>query len=46
VRAAGAVIGVDRFGESAPAGAVYKHFRLTVENIAATVEAVIAKEGK
>jgi transketolase len=46
VRAAGAVIGVDRFGESAPAGAVYKHFRLTVENIAATVEAVIAKERK
>jgi transketolase len=44
VRASGAVIGVDRFGESAPAGAVYKHFRLTVDNVAATVAAVIARK--
>jgi transketolase len=41
VRSTGAVLGVDRFGESAPAPAVYKHFGLTVENAVATVNAVI-----
>jgi transketolase len=46
VRASGAVLGVDRFGESAPAPAVYKHFGLTVDNLVATVHAVIAKEKK
>jgi transketolase len=46
VRASGAVLGVDRFGESAPAPAVYKHFGLTVDNLVATVKAVIAKEKK
>ncbi len=45
VRAEGAVIGVDRFGESAPAGALFKHFGFTVDNVVATVNAVIA-EGK
>jgi transketolase len=44
VRARGAVIGVDRFGESAPAAAVYRHFKLTADNVVATVKAVIAKE--
>ncbi|MEN9314187.1 MAG: hypothetical protein RIS35_580, partial [Pseudomonadota bacterium] len=43
VRATGAVLGVDSFGESAPAPAVYKHFGLTVDNVVATVSAVIAK---
>ena len=46
VRAAGAVVGVDRFGESAPAPAVYKHFKLTADNVVATVNAVIAKGKK
>ncbi|MGB2818277.1 MAG: transketolase [Burkholderiaceae bacterium] len=46
VRASGAVLGVDRFGESAPAPAVYKHFGLTVDNLVATVNAVIAKGKK
>jgi transketolase len=46
VRAAGAVLGVDSFGESAPAPAVYKHFGLTVDNVVATVSAVIAKGKK
>ncbi len=46
VRASGAVLGVDRFGESAPAPAVYKHFGLTVDNVVATVHAVIAKGKK
>jgi transketolase len=41
VRATGAVLGVDTFGESAPAGAVYKHFGLTAENLAAVVTQVI-----
>jgi transketolase len=41
VRATGAVLGVDRFGESAPAPAVYKHFGLTVDNAVATVNALI-----
>jgi transketolase len=46
VRAGGAVLGVDRFGESAPAADVYKHFGLTVENLVATVEAVLSRESK
>jgi transketolase len=41
VRASGAVLGVDSFGESAPAGAVYKHFKLTADNLAAVVTQVI-----
>jgi len=43
VRADGAVLGVDRFGESAPAPAVYKHFELTTENLVAVVRSVIGK---
>jgi len=46
VRAAGAVLGVDRFGESAPAPAVYTHFGLTVDNLFATVQAVLSRENK
>jgi transketolase len=41
VRASGAVLGVDTYGESAPAGAVYKHFGLTVDNLAAVVARVV-----
>lgn len=37
VRAEGAVLGVDRFGESAPAAAVYEHLGLTAANAVATV---------
>ncbi len=44
VRAAGAVLGVDRFGESAPAGAVYKHFGLTADNAARVVRELISME--
>ena len=46
VRAAGAVLGVDRFGESAPAADVYRHFGLTVDNLVATVRAVLSRESK
>ena len=45
VRAEGAVIGVDRFGDSAPAADVFRHFGFTIDNVVATVNAVIA-EGK
>jgi transketolase len=37
----GAVIGLDRFGESAPAGALFKEFGFTVDNLIATVKRVI-----
>jgi transketolase len=46
VRAEGAVIGIDRFGESAPAGPLFKHFGFTVDNVVATVNAVIAGGNK
>ena len=46
VRAEGAVIGVDRFGESAPAGALFKHFGFTVDNVVATVNSVIGEKTK
>ena len=38
-----AVIGLDRYGESAPAGVLFKHFGFTVENLVATVRKVLAK---
>jgi transketolase len=37
----GKVIGLDRFGESAPAGELFKEFGFTVDNVVATVEAVL-----
>jgi transketolase len=37
----GSVVGIDTFGESAPAGALMKHFGFTVENVVKTVEAVL-----
>jgi transketolase len=37
----GAVIGIDRFGESAPAGELYKFFGITAENVAAAVHSVL-----
>ena len=46
VRAEGAVIGIDRFGESAPAADLFKHFGFTVDNVVATVNAVLAKGKK
>ncbi|MBY4949329.1 transketolase [Cupriavidus respiraculi] len=36
-----AVVGIDTFGESAPAGVLFKHFGFTVENVANTVKSVI-----
>ncbi|MEN8108102.1 MAG: transketolase [Pseudomonadota bacterium] len=37
----GKVIGIDTFGESAPAGDVYKHFGITAENVARAVEDIL-----
>jgi len=37
----GAVVGIDTFGESAPAGKLFEHFGLTAERVAAAVEQVI-----
>jgi transketolase len=36
-----AVVGIDRYGESAPAADLFKHFRLTAENVSATVLKVV-----
>ncbi|MDP3841841.1 MAG: transketolase [Oxalobacteraceae bacterium] len=38
----GAVIGIDTFGESAPAGVLFKHFGFTVENVVSKVKLIIA----
>jgi len=46
VRADGAVIGIDRFGESAPAKDVFEYFGFTVDNVVATVKQVIAESAK
>ncbi len=37
----GAVVGIDTYGESAPAGVLFKHFGLTAEHVAAAVEQVL-----
>jgi transketolase len=37
----GKVVGIDRFGESAPAGELFKEFGFTVENVVSSVEAVL-----
>jgi len=37
----GKVVGLNRFGESAPAGALFKEFGFTGENVAKTVEEVL-----
>ena len=36
-----AVVGIDTYGESAPAGVLFKHFGFTPENVADTVRAVL-----
>ena len=38
-----AVIGIDSYGESAPAGVLFKHFGFTADNIVATVRKVLSK---
>ena len=36
----GAVVGIDTFGESAPAGDLFKHFGFTVENVTGAINSV------
>jgi transketolase len=38
-----AIVGIDSFGESAPAPVLFKHFGFTPENVADTVEQVLRK---
>ncbi|HEY7945575.1 MAG TPA: transketolase, partial [Casimicrobiaceae bacterium] len=40
---AGAVVGIDTFGESAPAGVLFKHFGFTVDHVVAAVRRVLAR---
>jgi transketolase len=40
-----AVVGIDTFGESAPAGALFKLFGFTAENVADTVRAALQRAG-
>jgi len=37
----GAVVGIDRYGESAPAGELFKHFGFTPENIVKVVRSIV-----
>ena len=39
----GAVVGIDTFGESAPAPELFKHFGFTVENVVAKAKIVLAQ---
>ena len=41
-----AVVGIDRFGESAPGPALFRHFGFTAENVAATVRQVLAQQSR
>jgi transketolase len=41
VGSGGAVVGIDRFGESAPAGELFKEFGFTVDNVVAAVNGVL-----
>ena len=39
----GAVVGLDTFGESGPAGQVFEHFGFTASNVADTVKTVVGR---
>jgi transketolase len=41
-----AVVGIDTYGESAPAPVLFEHFGFTPENVAAVVKAVLDKSNK
>jgi len=40
----GKVVGVNRFGESAPGGILFKEFGFTVDNVVKTIESVISEQ--
>ena len=39
-----AVVGIDTYGESAPAGVLFEHFHLTADNVAAVVRKVVSSK--
>ena len=41
-----AVVGIDTYGESAPAGVLFKHFGFTAENVADTVQVALQRAAK
>jgi transketolase len=40
----GAVVGIDTFGESAPAGAVFEHFGFTVSHVMGIIEEIVDRD--
>jgi transketolase len=40
------VVGIDRYGESAPAGELFKYFGFTADNVAAAVKRVLDKKSR
>jgi len=40
----GEVLGIDRFGDSAPAGELFRYFGLTAERVAEAVQSVLARQ--
>src|SRR5213075_1482929 len=40
----GEVVGIDCFGESAPAGELFRHFGLTAERVVEAVRSVVARQ--
>jgi transketolase len=42
----GEVVGIDRYGESAPAGELFKYFGFTAEHVAAAVKRVLDKKSR
>jgi transketolase len=36
-----AVVGLDRFGESAPGGVLFNHFGFTIDNVVAAVKTIL-----
>jgi len=41
-----AVLGLDRYGESAPAGELFQYFRITADELVATVQAVLGRPSR
>jgi transketolase len=42
----GEVVGIDRYGESAPAAELFKFFDFTVDHVAAAVKRVLDKKSR
>ena len=42
----GEVVGIDRYGESAPAGELFKYFGFTADNVVAAVKRVLDKKSR